>query len=49
MPASLVPMIEITNRYWYNELLNYKFYMLPGILGDPCYSNRIFTFGTESW
>lgn len=24
--------IEITNRYWYNELLNYKFYMLPGIL-----------------
>src|SRR5664280_1691249 len=26
------PGIEITNRYWYNELLNYKFYMLPGIL-----------------
>jgi len=24
--------IDITNRYWYNELLNYKFYMLPGIL-----------------
>jgi ABC-2 type transport system permease protein len=24
--------IVITNRYWYNELLNYKYYMLPGIL-----------------
>lgn len=27
-----VPQIEITNRYWYNEMLNYKYYMLPGIL-----------------
>jgi ABC-2 type transport system permease protein len=26
------PLIEITNRYWYNEELNYKYYMLPGIL-----------------
>ena len=26
------PRIEITNRYWYNEALNYKYYMLPGIL-----------------
>jgi ABC-2 type transport system permease protein len=26
------PMIQITNRYWYNELLNYNYYMLPGIL-----------------
>jgi ABC-2 type transport system permease protein len=26
------PMINITNRYWYNEELNYKYYMLPGIL-----------------
>jgi len=26
------PVIEITNRYWYNETLNYKYYMLPGIL-----------------
>ena len=26
------PLIEITNRYWYNEMLNYKYYMLPGIL-----------------
>lgn len=24
--------INITNRYWYNETLNYKYYMLPGIL-----------------
>lgn len=24
--------IQITNRYWYNELLNYNYYMLPGIL-----------------
>ena len=29
---SLQPRIEITNRYWYNETLNYKYYMLPGIL-----------------
>jgi len=28
-----VPQIQITNRYWYNELLNYKYFMLPGILG----------------
>lgn len=27
------PNIQVTNRYWYNEQLNYKFYMLPGILG----------------
>jgi len=25
--------IGITHRYWYNEMLNYKHYMLPGILG----------------
>lgn len=30
---SAVPQIQVTNRYWYNELLNYKYYMLPGILG----------------
>jgi len=30
---SPAPQIRITNRYWYNELLNYKYYMLPGILG----------------
>jgi ABC-2 type transport system permease protein len=29
MPLS---MIQFTNRYWYNEMLNYKHYMLPGIL-----------------
>jgi len=28
-----VPQIQVTNRYWYNELLNYKHYMLPGVLG----------------
>lgn len=33
VPASPVPQIIVTNRYWYNEMLNYKFYMLPGILG----------------
>ena len=27
------PVIGITNRYWYNELLNYSHYMVPGILG----------------
>lgn len=30
--ATLPPMVNITNRYWYNETLNYKYYMLPGIL-----------------
>lgn len=28
-----IPRIQINNRYWYNEMLNYKYYMLPGILG----------------
>ena len=28
-----IPQIQVSNRYWYNELLNYKYYMLPGILG----------------
>jgi ABC-2 type transport system permease protein len=32
-PAAVFPQIEINNRYWYNEMLNYKYYMLPGILG----------------
>jgi ABC-2 type transport system permease protein len=31
-PVKPLPRINITNRYWYNELLNYKYYMLPGIL-----------------
>jgi ABC-2 type transport system permease protein len=31
--VSAFPQIDIRNRYWYNELLNYKYYMLPGILG----------------
>jgi ABC-2 type transport system permease protein len=29
---SIPPAIVTTNRYWYNENLNYKYYMLPGIL-----------------
>jgi ABC-2 type transport system permease protein len=33
VPVVPVSQIQITNRYWYNEMLNYKFYMLPGILG----------------
>jgi ABC-2 type transport system permease protein len=32
LPLTPVSHIEINNRYWYNELLNYKYYMLPGIL-----------------
>jgi len=31
-PASTVPQILVTNRYWYNEMLNYRHYMVPGIL-----------------
>jgi ABC-2 type transport system permease protein len=31
-PLIAIPRINITNRYWYNEMLNYKYYMLPGIL-----------------
>ncbi len=31
-PVAPPPQIQITNRYWYNEMLNYKYYMLPGIL-----------------
>jgi ABC-2 type transport system permease protein len=31
-PVIPLPRIQITNRYWYNEMLNYKYYMLPGIL-----------------
>ncbi len=32
VPLHPVPRINVTNRFWYNELLNYKYYMLPGIL-----------------
>ncbi len=28
-----VPQVLVTTRYWYNEMLNYKYYMLPGVLG----------------
>jgi ABC-2 type transport system permease protein len=27
-----MPSVSISNRFWYNQLLNYKYYMLPGIL-----------------
>ncbi len=32
IPLPPATAIQITNRYWYNEELNYKYYMLPGIL-----------------
>lgn len=32
IPETL-PRISVTNRYWYNEMLNYNWFMLPGILG----------------
>jgi ABC-2 type transport system permease protein len=32
-PVTPVPQIQVNKRYWYNEMLNYKYYMLPGILG----------------
>jgi len=28
------PRIKILNSYWYNPQLNYKFFMIPGILGE---------------
>jgi ABC-2 type transport system permease protein len=31
-PLRPVPEININNRFWYNSALNYKFYMLPGVL-----------------
>lgn len=27
-----IQRIQLTNRYWYNEKLNYKYYMMPGVL-----------------
>ncbi len=32
LAVASIPQIQITNSYWYNEMLNYKYYMLPGIL-----------------
>jgi len=32
VPVTPLPQIMVTNRFWYNEMLNYKHYMLPGIL-----------------
>lgn len=31
-PVKQMSVIQTTNRYWYNEMLDYKYYMLPGIL-----------------
>jgi ABC-2 type transport system permease protein len=31
-PPAPAKTIAVTNRYWYNDSLNYKYYMLPGIL-----------------
>ena len=30
--VSGIQRIDVTSRLWYNEMLNYKFFMLPGIL-----------------
>jgi ABC-2 type transport system permease protein len=30
--GGVMPVTQVTNRYWFNEHLNYKYYMLPGIL-----------------
>lgn len=32
--ASLVPQIQTEHSYWYNEELNYKHFMAPGIIGE---------------
>lgn len=29
-----VPVIKIENAYWYNQDLNYKYFMVPGIMGE---------------
>lgn len=29
---SMPSRVDLTNRYWFNETLNYKYFMLPGIL-----------------
>ncbi|HNR40783.1 MAG TPA: ABC transporter permease [Bacteroidales bacterium] len=31
--GSAFSQTDVSNRYWYNEKLNYKYFMLPGILG----------------
>lgn len=30
--ASTIPGLTVSPRYWYNPTLNYKYYMLPGVL-----------------
>ena len=29
-----IPRIELTNAYWYNQDLDYKYFMAPGIMGE---------------
>lgn len=31
-PGTSLPGIEVRSRFWYNPTLNYKYYMLPGVL-----------------
>ncbi|HRZ41332.1 MAG TPA: ABC transporter permease [Bacteroidales bacterium] len=34
MPAGVqLQQVSLSNRYWYNEMLNYRHYMMPGVLG----------------
>jgi ABC-2 type transport system permease protein len=34
IPAGVgIQQVSVSNRYWYNEMLNYKHYMMPGVLG----------------
>jgi ABC-2 type transport system permease protein len=32
MTAGAIPGLSVTPRYWYNPTLNYKYFMLPGVL-----------------
>jgi ABC-2 type transport system permease protein len=32
MTAGAIPGLTVSPRYWYNPTLNYKYYMLPGVL-----------------
>ena len=33
LPVGTVRQVTVSNRYWYNEMLNYRHYMMPGVLG----------------
>lgn len=34
LPSLNMPQISISSRNWYNEMLNYSYFMLPGILAN---------------